>query len=232
MLQFGPDGYLYASIGDGDSGVLNPPGFFAQHKDDLLGTILRIDPRHGNPYTVPVDNPFIGEPDALPEIWALGLRNPWRFWIDAASGSLYVGDAGNAKREEIDLASTHRPGLNFGWPCFEGTLPFDTTRMCDMPTPPLLDYPRAGADCAVIGGVVERDPRLAPLAGRYLYGDFCAGTLTAIAVENGKVAASGDLGVAVPQLTSFGVDALSRVYALSLSGDVYRLDPKTSASHS
>jgi len=232
MLQFGPDGYLYASVGDGDSGVLHPPGFFAQHKDDLLGTILRIDPRHGDPYTVPADNPFVGEPGALPEIWALGLRNPWRFWIDATSSSLYVGDAGNAKREEIDVASTRRPGLNFGWPCFEGTLPFDMTRTCNGATPPLLDYPRAGADCAVIGGVVERDPRLAPLAGRYLYGDFCAGTITAIAVQSGKVTTSGNLGVTVPELTSFGVDALARVYALSLTGDVYRLDPKASASHS
>jgi len=232
MLQFGPDGYLYASVGDGDSGVLHPPGFFAQHKDDLLGTILRIDPRHGDPYTVPADNPFVGEPGALPEIWALGLRNPWRFWIDATSGSLYVGDAGNARREEIDVASTQRPGLNFGWPCFEGTLPFDMTRTCNGATPPLLDHPSAGADCAVIGGVVERDPRLAPLAGRYLYGDFCAGTITAIAVESGKVTTSGDLGVTVPELTSFGVDALARVYAVSLTGDVYRLDPKASASHS
>ncbi|HVR12767.1 MAG TPA: PQQ-dependent sugar dehydrogenase [Gaiellaceae bacterium] len=226
MLQFGPDGYLYASVGDGDSGVLHPPGFFAQRNDDLLGTILRIDPRHGDPYAVPADNPFVGAPDVLPEIWAYGLRNPWRFWIDAKSGSLYVGDAGNSRREEIDLASTGRRGLNFGWPCFEGTLPFDMTRMCAGATPPLLDYPRAGADCAVIGGVVERDSRIAALAGRYLYGDFCAGTITAIAVENGNVTSSGNLGVAVPELTSFGVDALARVYALSLSGDVYRLDPK------
>jgi glucose/arabinose dehydrogenase/uncharacterized cupredoxin-like copper-binding protein len=232
MLQFGPDGDLYASVGDGDSGVLHPPGFFAQHKDDLLGTILRIDPRHGDPYAVPADNPFVSEQGALPEIWAYGLRNPWRFWIDATSGSLYVADTGNAQREEIDLASTQRPGLNFGWPCFEGTVPFDTTRTCPGATPPLLDYPRAGADCAVIGGVVERDSRLAPLAGRYLYGDFCAGTITAIAVESGKVTTSGELGVAVPQLTSFGVDALARVYALSLTGGVYRLDPKASASRS
>jgi glucose/arabinose dehydrogenase/uncharacterized cupredoxin-like copper-binding protein len=227
MLQFGPDGYLYASVGDGDSGVLNPPGFYAQRKDDLLGTILRIDPRHGDPYAVPDDNPFVGQQGALPEIWALGLRNPWRFWIDPSSGSLYLGDTGNARREEIDLANTRQPGLNFGWPCFEGTLPFDMTRTCDGATPPLLDYARAGADCAVIGGVVERDPRIPVLAGRYLYGDFCAGTIMAVAVYNGRVASSGELGVAVPELTSFGVDALGRVYAMSLEGGVYRLDPKS-----
>ncbi len=230
MLQFGPDGYLYASVGDGDSGVLNPPGFYAQSRDELLGSILRIDPRHGDPYAIPADNPFVGQPDVLPEIWAYGLRNPWRFWIDASSGSLYLGDAGNAQREEVDLASTQRPGLNFGWPCFEGTLPFDVTRTCDGATPPLLDYARTGVDCAVIGGVVARDSRIPALAGRYLYGDFCAGSIIAIAVESGKVTASGELGVTLPELTSFGVDGLGRIYVMSLGGDVFRLDPKVSAA--
>jgi glucose/arabinose dehydrogenase len=227
MLQFGPDGYLYASVGDGDSGVLNPPGFYAQNKASLLGSILRIDPRHGAPYEVPADNPFVGQPDARPEVWAYGLRNPWRFWIDAPTSSLYLGDAGNARREEIDFDSIRKPGLNFGWPCFEGTLPFDATVMCAGATPPLLDYARTGPDCAVIGGVVARDPRIPVLTGRYLYGDFCAGTITAIAVEDGRVTASGTLGVVVPDLTSFGVDGSGRVYALSLTGDVFRLDPKS-----
>jgi hypothetical protein len=98
--------------------------------------------------------------------------------------------------------------------------------MCDGAAPPLLDYPRAGSNCAVVGGVVERDPRFAKLAGRYLYGDFCAGTIKAITVDNGRVTSSGDLGVTVPELTSFGVDALSRVYVMSLDGDVLRIDPK------
>lgn len=228
MLQFGPDGYLYASVGDGDSGVLNPPGFFAQRKDSLLGTILRIDPRSGDPYAVPADNPFVGEPGARPEIWALGLRNPWRFWIDSPSASLFVADAGNARREEIDLVTTSSPGANFGWPCFEGSLPFDATRSCVGAIPPLLDYPRADGACAVIGGVVVRDSRIPDLAGRYLYGDYCLGKITALSLENGRIAASDDLGLEVPELTSFGVDGLDRAYALSLRGDVFRLDPKPS----
>jgi glucose/arabinose dehydrogenase len=226
MLQFGPDGYLYASVGDGDSGVLNPPGYFAQRKDSLLGTILRIDPSTGDPYGIPDGNPFLEEPEARPEIWALGLRNPWRFWIDAASRSLFVADAGNARQEEVDLVSTTARGPNFGWPCFEGSLPFDATRACSNVTPPLLEYPRANGACAVIGGVVARDPRIPELAGRYLYGDYCSGKITAVTVEGGRVTASGDLGLVVPELTSFGVDGLGRIYVASLTGEVYRLDAK------
>jgi glucose/arabinose dehydrogenase len=225
MLQFGPDGYLYWSVGDGDSGLFNPPGFYAQRRDDLLGNILRIDPR-GKPYAVPADNPFVGVDGVRPEIWAYGLRNPWRFWIDAETGAMYIGDAGNARREEVDLVPRGRSGLNFGWPCFEGTLAFDEKAVCDSPVPPLLEYPREGDACAVIGGVVVRDRRLADLVDRYLYSDFCSGKITAIVVDNGQVTSSGDLGLVVPQLTSFGVDALDRVYVLSLTGEVYRLDPK------
>ncbi len=225
MLQFGPDGFLYASVGDGDSGVLNPPGFFAQRRDDLLGGILRIDPRTGDPYTVPSDNPFVGVDGVRPEIWAFGLRNPWRFWIDSESGSMFVADAGNERREEIDLMPRGQPGLNFGWPCFEGTLPFDLTASCDSPVAPLLEYPRAAGACAVIGGVVARDTRLPALAGRYLYGDFCSGRIAAVSVESGRVTASDELGLVVPELTSFGQDDLGRVYAMSLRGDVFRLDP-------
>lgn len=226
MLQFGPDGYLYASVGDGDSGVLNPPGRYAQSRDELLGDILRIDPGGGDPYGVPKDNPFVGLDGVREEVWAYGLRNPWRFWIDAPTGALYLGDAGNARREEVDLVPPGRSGLNFGWPCFEGSLPFDPTATCDGALPPLLEYPREGDACAVIGGVVVRDERLAPLAGRYLYGDYCSGVITAVVVDEGQVTASDDLGFAVPELSSFGVDGLGRIYVMSLRGDVFRLDPK------
>lgn len=226
MLQFGPDGFLYVSVGDGDSGVLNPPGFFAQRRDDLLGDILRIDPRAGDPYAVPADNPFVDVPGVRPEIWAYGLRNPWRFWIDPETRSMFVADPGNERREEIDFATLGQAGVNFGWPCFEGSLAFDPTATCDGAVPPLLDYPRAGGACAVIGGVVARDTRLPVLAGRYLYGDFCSGKITAIAIENGRVTASGDLGLVVPELTSFGVDGVGRLFVMSLRGDVFRLDPR------
>jgi glucose/arabinose dehydrogenase len=227
MLQFGGDGSLYASVGDGDSGVLNPPGFFAQRRDELLGDIIRIDPRP-DPYAVPRDNPYVDVDGVRPEIWAYGLRNPWRFWIDRPTARLYVADAGNAQREEVSLLPLARPGANLGWPCFEGTARFDTATTCVDPVPPLLEYVAGGGTCAIIGGVVVRDERLPELAGRYLYGDFCAGRLTSVVVENDAVASTDGLGLVVPELTSFGVDALDRVYVMSLRGDVFRLDPKPS----
>jgi glucose/arabinose dehydrogenase len=226
MLQFGPDGFLYASVGDGDSGVFHPPGFYAQRRDELLGDILRIDPRSGDPYAVPADNPFVGVVGVRPEIWAYGLRNPWRFWIDHETGSMFVADAGNQRREEIDLVRRGESGTNFGWPCFEGTLPFDTAATCDDAVAPLLDYPRANGACAIVGGVVARDPRLPELAGRFLYGDFCSGKVTAIEVDDGgRLVDSDELEVNVPQLSSFGVDGSARVYVTSTDGSVYRLDP-------
>jgi len=225
MLQFGPDGFLYASVGDGDSGVFNPPGFFAQRRDELLGDILRIDPRAGEPYAIPADNPFVGVDGVRPEIWAYGLRNPWRFWIDHETGATFVADAGNQRREEVDLVRRGQAGLNFGWPCFEGTLPFDTAATCDGPVPPLLDYPRENGACAIVGGVVARDPRIAALEGRFLYGDFCSGKITAVEVDDGRLVRSDELEVTVPHLSSFGVDGSDRVYLTSTDGSVYRLDP-------
>jgi hypothetical protein len=117
-------------------------------------------------------------------------------------------------------------GLNFGWPCFEGTLPFDTAATCDAAVAPLLDYPRANGNCAVVGGVVAHDPRLPELAGRFLHGDFCSGKVAAIEVDDGgRLVDSDELEVNVPQLSSFGVDGSARVYVTSTDGSVYRLDP-------
>lgn len=225
MLQFGRDGYLYASVGDGDPGTLHPPGFFAQRRDVLLGSILRIDPRGGDPYGVPADNPFVAVQGARPEIWAYGLRNPWRFWIDE-TGTMLLGDVGSTSREEIDLVRPGEAGLNFGWPCFEGTVLFDEAASCAHPVAPLLDFPRSDGVCAVIGGVVARDPRIPALVGRYLYGDLCAGTITAVAIVDGEVVQSDVLDLSVRGLTSFGVDSSRRVYVTSTRGDVLRLDPR------
>jgi glucose/arabinose dehydrogenase len=228
MLQFGPDGYLYVAVGDGDSGVINPPGAFAQTLDDLLGNILRIDPLHPDgqsPYSVPNSNPFVGRTGARPEVWDYGLRNPWRFSIDPANGDLYIGDAGEGEREEIDYVAGNRGGLNFGWPCFEGTVPAPTTQACADPVGPVYDYDHGSGRCAVIGGVVVRDPRLPSLAGRYLFGDYCDGKLHSLNVDGGKASDVTDLGLTVPTLDSFGVDGLGRVYVTATDGGVYRLDP-------
>jgi glucose/arabinose dehydrogenase len=227
MLQFGPDGYLYIAVGDGDSGVLNPPGAFAQTLDDLLGNILRIDPRQSGdqPYTVPDSNPFVGVAGAQPEIWAYGLRNPWRFWVDPATGDLYLGDVGEGNQEEIDYEPAGTGGYNFGWPCFEGTAVFDATATCPDPVAPLLAYSHAPSLCAVIGGVVLHDPRLPSLDGFFLYSDLCDGEVRALRVQDGTLAATQDLHLNVPGADSFGMDALGRAYVVSVNGPVYRLDP-------
>jgi hypothetical protein len=121
-------------------------------------------------------------------------------------------------------------GLNFGWPCFEGTLAFDLAAACERAVPPLLDFPRENGVCAVIGGVVIRDPRIAALAGRYLYGDLCTGTITAVALQDGRVVDSDELGVRVPRLTSFGVDGVGRVYATSRRVRFIRSQPAESVA--
>jgi glucose/arabinose dehydrogenase len=228
MLQFGPDGYLYIAVGDGDSGVLHPPGTFAQTLDDLLGNILRIDPLHpttDSPYSVPDTNPFVGRDGARPEIWDYGFRNPWRFTIDPVTGDLYVGDVGEGAREEIDYVEGNSGGLNFGWPCFEGTVAHPTTQTCAGAIPPVYDYDHGGGRCAVIGGVVVRDPRLPGLAGKYLFGDYCDGKLHSVTVADGKAGTVADLGLSVPTLDSFGVDGRGRIYVTATDGGLYRLDP-------
>ncbi len=230
MLQFGPDGYLYVAVGDGDSGVLHPPGAFGQTLDDLLGDILRIDPLHPTatePYSVPDSNPFAARTGARSEVWDYGLRNPWRFWIDPVTGDLYVGDAGEGEREEIDYVEGNRGGMNFGWPCFEGTVPSSTTASCEDPVAPVYDYDHGGGRCAAIGGVVVHDPRLPTLQGRYLFGDYCDGRLHSMVVADGKAGGVSDLGLTVPTLDSFGVDGRGRVYVTATDGGVYRLDPGT-----
>jgi glucose/arabinose dehydrogenase len=226
MLEFGPDAYLYVSVGDGDSGVLHKPGAFAQTRDDLLGDILRIDPLHGDPYTVPATNPFVGIPGVRPEIWAYGLRNPWRFWIDPPTGDLYIGDVGLWTQEEVDYVPGGAGGQNFGWPCFEGSAPFDATESCPGAVAPAYSYDRAGGRCGVIGGVVAHDQRLPALAGKFLFADLCSGQLTSLTMHDGT-ATVAPLNVAIDFPESFGVDALGQIYVAG-RGAVYRLDPPQS----
>jgi glucose/arabinose dehydrogenase len=232
MLQFGPDGDLYISVGDGDSGVLHAPGTFAQTLDDLLGGILRIDPTpapNGGAYTVPPTNPFIATPGARPEIWAYGLRNPWRFWIDPPTGTMVIGDVGLGTREELDVvpgSALAHGGENFGWPCFEGDLQQTFQTGCADPVAPVYAYSHARGECGVIGGVVSRDPNVPALAGRYLFADLCLGRiLSATLADDGTLGAPADTGLIVDTPTSFGVDGAGHVYVTTLPGDVYRLDP-------
>jgi glucose/arabinose dehydrogenase len=224
QLVFGPDGLLYLGLGDG--GSAGDPQNHAQDLGSLLGKVLRFDPRPsgGAAYRVPGDNPFVGVAGARGEVWAYGLRNPWRFTFDAATGDLWVGDVGQDSREEVDYGPAGSPlrGANLGWPYREGTQPYRGGGPATVG--PLLDYPHTGGRCSITGGRVVRDPGLAWLAGAFVYGDFCAGNLQAARLTAGGGASVTDLGVAVPSLSGFGTDAAGHVYATSLNGPVYRID--------
>jgi glucose/arabinose dehydrogenase len=229
MLQFGPTGNLYVSVGDGGA---DPPaipvGAPAQILSSPLGSILRIDPRGGRPYAVPSSNPFVDAHDALPEIVAYGLRNPWRFWIDARTRTMIIADVGEKAREEINVLPLDRLGLNFGWPCLEGTVVTDfQADGCagGMFTAPVFEYEYARPSrCSIIGGVTVRDARVPRLAGLYLWSDLCDGVIRAIH-PGAPAPAEIPLKRRVPAPTSFGVDALGRVHVTTLDGRLYRLDP-------
>jgi glucose/arabinose dehydrogenase len=230
MMQFGPDGYLYIAVGDGGADPPTiPVGVTGQTLDDLFGSILRIDPRHGDPYAIPPGNPFVAVAGARPEIVAYGLRNPWRFWIDNKTNAMLIGDVGEGAREEIDRLPLDKLGLNFGWPCKEGDTTPDKAPIpgsCKTAklTPPLWQYAHSANRCAIIGGVVARDPRLPRLNGLYLWSDFCDGQIYAFDPATSRPAEI-PLGIAADQPTSFGTDALGRVYLTTDGGALYRLDP-------
>ncbi len=210
QLQFGPEGDLY--IGFGDGGSAGDPHRNAQNPNTLLGKIVRIDP---------------ADPGAGPRIYALGLRNPWRFSFDRPTGALAIGDVGQDRFEEVDYVADPRPGMNFGWSAFEANAPFNTDEQAPGAIPPVLSYGRAEG-CSVTGGYVVRDPRLPALRGRYIYGDYCAGQLRDFlppARPGQKASEDRALGLEVPQLTSFGEDSRGRIYATSQAGPVYRIDP-------
>jgi glucose/arabinose dehydrogenase len=224
QLQFGPDGYLYAGVGDG--GGAGDPHNHGQSLTTHLAKLLRIDPRHGNPYSVK-GNPFASRRGAAREIWAYGLRNPWRFSFDRSTGDLVIGDVGQDTEEEIDFArrGTGR-GANYGWNVFEGRRHY---RSGSAPgaVKPRVTHSHSAGYCSITGGYVVRDRALGSLYGRYVYGDLCKAGLRSVKLGRGG-GASGDrgVGVSVQELVSFGEDARGRVYAVSLGGVVYRLASK------
>lgn len=232
MLAFGPDGQLYIGLGDG-GGANDQHGQVgnAQNIGTLLGKILRIDPRPSGaaPYSVPDGNPFVSTPGARPEIWAFGLRNPWRFSFDRRTGGLAIGDVGQNAVEEINWAPgpDAAKGVNFGWRPWEGTrVNFPAEQAIDA-VPPVAQYTHGSDGCSVTGGYVIRDPRLPRLAGRYLYGDFCSGKVWTAGLRTGRLAAVGygAMPFTFAALSSFGEDASGRIYLVSLRGRVARLDP-------
>jgi glucose/arabinose dehydrogenase len=215
QLQFGPDGYLYIGVGDGGSGANG------QNTATLLGKILRIDPR------VTASGPPPGQPfapGAANEVYAYGLRNPWRFSFDSLTGDLLIGDVGDNDWEEIDqLPAGQAPGANLGWTCWEGTHPHGGAG-CSAPgaLPPIFEYAHDGSHCSISGGFVARDPTVPTLAGRYLYADYCGTGANAIALPVGSPADIATLGAA-PQIAGFGQDSDGHLYITSLSGGVWRV---------
>jgi glucose/arabinose dehydrogenase len=230
QLQFGPDGFLYISIGDG--GPQEDPQGGAQNLGTWWGKILRINPhvRGGVPYRTPPGNPFATTPGARPEVWAYGLRNPWRFSFDTATGDLTIGDVGYNTTEEVDFAPRATGGgrgANFGWNCYEGSQS-TIFGSCSAPghVPPVLEIPHATGFCAIMGGYVVRDRALPSLWGRYLYGDLCSGQLRSVKLATPDATSDSDTGLAVAPdnaLVSFGEDACRRLYVVSQFGPVYRL---------
>ena len=228
QLQFGPDGLLYAGTGDG--GGAGDPDDSAQDRTSLLGKLLRIDPRRsgGDPYTSPAGNPFVGDP-GRDEIYASGLRNPFRFSFDTVSRGgphIAIADVGQDRFEEIDYETVAGArGANFGWNDFEGNAPFDGA---GPPAPsrhdrPILVRSLGGRACATIGGYVVASRKLRSLRGRYLYGDFCTGQLRSLVPSLKKGRRDRSLGVSVPSLSSFGQGPGGSIYAASLSGPVFKL---------
>ncbi len=229
-VVFGPDGYLYIGLGDGGSG--GDPNGNAQNLATWLGKILRIDvdPENveaGEPFAIPEDNPFVGQQDAMPEIWAFGLRNPWRFSFDRETGDLWIGDVGQGDIEEIDLLPANQAATNLGWNVLEGTSCFNTPD-CDASayTAPVLEYTHDEGGCSVTGGYVYRGEAMPDLRGAYIFADFCTGYLW-----GGGQDADGSWTMSEPietelSISSFGEDAAGELYLTDLSGGaVYRLAP-------
>ena len=221
-LAFGPDGFLYVGLGDGGGG--GDPQNNAQQLDTLLGKILRLDVG-GRPFAVPPDNPFAGSAGARPEIWAYGLRNPWRFTFDRRTGDLWIGDVGQDRREEIDFQpASSGGGENYGWRRLEGSLCFEPPAGCDdgSTVAPVLEYDH-GQGCSVTGGFRYRGPSAPGLIGIYLFGDFCSGRIWGASRSGDGGWSAVELADTNLSIASFGEDARGEVYVVDLGGAVYRV---------
>jgi len=235
QIAFGPDGYLYVGMGDG--GSANDPMCNGQRDESLLGKVLRIDvdANASSPpfYGIPADNPFAAPGGARDEIWAKGLRNPWRFSFDRSTGDLFIGDVGQGAREEIDFQAAGSPGgWNYGWKVMEGTIcGGGGTSGCPTGVPacnspvlalPILEYSHSGADCSVTGGYVYRGRQFPQLAGTYLYGDYCTGKIWG--ATNAAGAWSARLfSQRASNLTTFGEDASGELYLATENGRFARI---------
>jgi len=245
MMEFGPDGYLY--IGAGDGGPGGDPNNEAQNTDNLLGGILRIDVNGAQPYEVPPDNPFV-DGDGADELWAYGLRNPWRFSIDAETERIYIADVGQSAREEINVAPIDEGAINYGWKRLEGAVCFSPRSGCNRSGTmlPTLDLPHGNGRCSVIGGSVYRGNDIPELVGQYFWSDFCTRELSTALFGDDAVSqrevwltvADADADPAPAHsihhldhgkgsgfVTSLGVDSAGEIYVSTFGGTVYKVEP-------
>jgi len=242
-LIFGNDGYLYIGLGDGGSS--GDPQNRAQNLTTLLGKMLRIDvnnPQNGNNYGIPTDNPYPNteNPNALPEIWAYGLRNPWRFSFDSQTQNLWIADVGQGEIEEINMVSGTQAGLNYGWPCFEGDQPYNTSGNCPNNselTFPIAQYTHSNSGnfkCSITGGYVYRGTQQPNLNGWYLFADYCSNEIGILKNENGNWNMSFTEPYPGNGWTTFGEDVNGELYIVGInSGSVYKIsDPNLSIAES
>jgi glucose/arabinose dehydrogenase len=213
LLSFGPDGMLYAGLGDGGSG--GDPLGNGQNYNSLLGSLLRLDVDHGDPYAIPATNPFVGQANHRGEVWAKGLRNPWRYAFDAATSLLYIADVGQNLHEEVDVVATNRGGLNFGWNIWEGFSCYNASSCSSTGfEPPIIDFGH-GPACSITGGYVYRGSAIPAIRGHYFYSDYCAGFLRSFRFENGVAVDQKDWGLSTGAVESFGVDFAGELYMIS-----------------
>lgn len=217
-MKFGPDGYLYIGLGDG--GSAGDPHNNGQRLDTLLGKMLRIDVDGGDPYAIPPDNPFLGQ-SGRDEIWAYGLRNPWRFSFDRLTGDLWIADVGQNKAEEINFAPAGTPGgQNYGWNLYEGSLPYREGSLAGAIFP-VAEYSH-DQGCSVTGGHVYRGQAYPTLQGHYLYGDFCSGRIWSLVWHDGEWR-NDELLTTGKRITSFGEDESGEIYLLDHDGVLYQV---------
>ena len=221
-IDFGPDGYLYITLGDG--GSANDPLGAGQNRRLLLGSIMRIDVDGALPYAIPPDNPFVGDDSALDEIWAYGLRNVWRFSFDRATGDMYLADVGQNLLEEVNFQPADSSGgENYGWNVWEGTNPFAGGDAVGH-VPPVFEY-RHTLGCSVTGGYVYRGSAMPQLEAVYIFGDYCTGRIWAMYRDGDLNWHTNELANTGWPISSFGEDEAGEIYLVDYSGTIYRIDP-------
>jgi glucose/arabinose dehydrogenase len=223
-LAFGPDGLLY--IGTGDGGAANDKYGNGQNGQTLLGAMLRLDVDQGQPYAIPASNPFVGDAEVRDEIWALGLRNPWRYSFDRLTGDLYIADVGQNRIEEVNVQpSGSLGGQNYGWPIMEGASCFPADQGCDKAglALPVAEYEHAQG-CSITGGYVYRGLEFEALKGVYLFGDYCSGRIWGLAPADDGGWQVAELAQSELRISSFGQDEAGELYVLAMDrGELYKL---------